>query len=156
MGSTSWVHKLFHPKRVGAGDYRFCKHADCWPTVESQPAVEDLRRLSDAGWRASGVYACCCLNKAGSTSSMVNHTRGIHSERLPEGIQKERQGEDGDPARDKVDPALMREWSTQLVLKCLHPVSLVEDVKAVPHIKNLGGSSMLQGVVNEQINEIEK
>lgn len=40
----SWVHGLFWPKRIGAGDYRFCRL--CFPELEEQPSVEQVKPVS--------------------------------------------------------------------------------------------------------------
>ena len=152
---VAWVHKWFWPARPGSGNFRFCKHKDCWPVEADQPSIEAINNLTDEGWRISHVFPSCCENKEGSTSSMLNHIREKHSELLPSDVPKERTSGGGGKPDDKVDEALMHEWSTNLILKKLHPITLIEDAKEIRSLKGLGGRSHLQKIVDGQIDDID-
>lgn len=54
MKTRSKIHELFWEKRLGCGDYRFCKM--CWSQEEEEEEVEKVQRLIDAGFSPSTSF----------------------------------------------------------------------------------------------------
>ena len=124
----SWVHDLFWPKRIGAGDYRFCRL--CYAELQEQPSVEQVKQLIDNQFVPSQAFKGCVLNKD-SPSAMQNHVRSKHPGHLPEHTQVERSLGGLGQRNVKLDLELLKAWAHHIVLGALREVDLIDD----PHVR---------------------
>lgn len=150
----SWVHSMFWPKRMGAGDDRFCKL--CFAEEDEQPSVDQVRQLIDAGFAPSGAFRGCVLNKD-TPSAMMNHVRAKHPQHLPEYVQEDRT--QGSPHKKrKLDRDLLASWAEHVVLGALREVDFIDDphVRAVlePRLPGLGHEDSLQKEVDACVGRI--
>ena len=151
----SWVHSLFWPKRIGAGDYRFCKV--CYPQEEEQPSVDEVKYLIDNQFLPSHAFKGC-VQYVSSPSGLANHIRSKHPAQVPDHIQLQRSAGTLGNKNAKLDLELLTLWAQHIVIGSLREVDLIDDprVRAVlaPRLPGLAHEDRLQKEVDSCIERI--
>ena len=155
MKTRSKIHDLFWEKRLGCGDYRFCKL--CWSQEEELPEVEKVQHLIEAGFSPSTSFRGCVLNRS-SPANMMNHIRAKHHDHLPQNLQEGRTAASPGEKKASIDLTLLRDWAANLVLGALKEVSLIDNdyLRAVlqDRIPGLAHSSRLQEEVDSVVGDL--
>ena len=148
----SWVHSLFWSKRIGAGDYKFCKV--CYPQEEEQPSVDEVKYLIDNQFLPSHAFKGC-VQYVSSPSGLANHIRSKHPAQVPDHIQLQRSAGTLGNKNAKLDLELLTLWAQHIVIGSLREVDLIDDphVRAVlaPRLPGLAHEDRLQKEVDSCI-----
>lgn len=159
MATRSWVHAHYWPKRAGAANYRFCRH--CWPDEDSQPSVEKIRVLLEAGFNPGGAFVGCVANKE-SPGNLINHMRSKHPEELPQDVSATRKAvtDTAGELSFKLDEVLLREWAVRICLGSLSPTRMIDDpnVRSVleRRLKGLAHATRLQQEITAALKDIHQ